>query len=287
MDKASSSILELLGDARPTISFEFFPPKDAAGFDTLRTTFAELQKFNPDFISVTYGAMGSNQDSSLAVVQEFSSQIPTIAHLTCIGATKATITALLDSYSAFGVAGILALRGDIPKTYEGNPLGDFASANDLIIHIDESNFEIGVSAFPEKHPESPSLAHDIEVLKLKQESGANFAMTQLFFEIDAYFQLVAAARDAGITMPIVPGVMPIANAKQVLRMAEMSGAKIPEQLLEELNSAADEETARSIGMAFSAKLANALIAGGAPGIHIFTLNHHKATSELLVAAGLA
>ena len=287
MDKASASITELLNDARPTISFEFFPPKDAAGFDTLRTTFSTLQKFNPDFISVTYGAMGTNQESSLAVVQEFASQIPTIAHLTCIGATKATITALLDSYSAFGVAGILALRGDILKTYEGNPLGDFASANDLIIHIDESNFEIGVSAFPEKHPESPSLAHDIEVLKLKQESGANFAMTQLFFEIDAYFQLVAAARDAGITMPIVPGVMPIANAKQVLRMAEMSGAQLPEKLLNELNSATDEEAARSVGMAFSAELAKSLIAGGAPGLHIFTLNHHKATTELLEAAGLA
>lgn len=287
MDKASASITELLGDARPTISFEFFPPKDAAGFDTLRATFSELQKFNPDFISVTYGAMGSNQESSLAVVQEFASQIPTIAHLTCIGANTASINSLLDSYSASGVAGILALRGDIPKTYEGNPLGDFTSANDLITHIDGINFEIGVSAFPEKHPESPSLAHDIEVLKLKQESGANFAMTQLFFEIDAYFELVAAARNAGITMPIVPGVMPIANAKQVLRMAEMSGAKIPEQLLEELNSASDEETARSIGMAFSAKLAKALVAGGAPGIHIFTLNHHKATAELLVAAGLA
>ena len=287
MDKASVSITELLGDARPTISFEFFPPKDAAGFDTLRTTFSTLQKFNPDFISVTYGAMGSNQESSLAVVQEFANQIPTIAHLTCIGATRATISSLLDSYKSFGVAGILALRGDIPKGYEGNPLGDFASANDLITHIDGSNFEIGVSAFPEKHPESPSLAHDIEVLKLKQESGANFAMTQLFFEIDAYFELVSSARDAGISIPIVPGVMPIANAKQVLRMAEMSGAQIPEKLLNELNSATDEEAARSVGMAFSAELAKSLIAGGAPGLHIFTLNHHKATTELLEAAGLA
>ena len=150
MEKASSKITELLSNARPTISFEFFPPKDAAGFDTLRTTFAQLQKFNPDFISVTYGAMGSNQETSLAVVQEFASQIPTIAHLTCIGATKATISSLLDAYKSFGVAGILALRGDIPKSYEGNPLGDFQSANDLITYIDGSSFEIGVSAFPEK-----------------------------------------------------------------------------------------------------------------------------------------
>lgn len=287
MEKASSKITELLSNARPTISFEFFPPKDAAGFDTLRTTFAQLQKFNPDFISVTYGAMGSNQETSLAVVQEFASQIPTIAHLTCIGATKATISSLLDAYKSFGVAGILALRGDIPKSYEGNPLGDFQSANDLITYIDGSSFEIGVSAFPEKHPESPSLAHDIEILKLKQASGASFAMTQLFFEIEAYFDLVSAAREAGITIPIVPGLMPIANAKQVLRMAEMSGAKIPARLLEQLNSAEDEDSARAVGMEFSAELAKSLITGGAPGVHIFTLNHHKATTELLETAGLA
>ncbi len=287
MDNAPAPISSLLSGARPTLSFEFFPPKDDAGFETLRSTFAHLQKFNPDFISVTYGAMGSNQDSSLAVVQEFAGQVSTIAHLTCIGATTATIDALLDSYSAAGVAGILALRGDTPKDFVGNPLGDFRTANDLVNFVNGSTFEVGVAAFPEKHPESPSLAHDLEVLRIKQESGASFAMTQLFFEIDAYFDLVSSARDAGITIPIVPGVMPIANSKQVLRMAEMSGAMVPKALVDELNSAKDDEAARTIGMRFSAELTKELIAGGAPGIHIFTLNHHKATSELLEAAGLA
>lgn len=287
MTKAPTSITSLLSGARPTISFEFFPPKDEQGFLSLRNTFDVLKKFKPDFVSVTYGAMGSNQASSLAVVQELAGQVPTIAHLTCIGATQTTIRTLLDSYKAADVAGILALRGDTPKDFVGDPLGDFQTANDLVEFVHDSKFEIGVAAFPEKHPESPSLAHDIEVLKIKQRSGAKFAMTQLFFEISAYFELVSEARNAGITIPIVPGLMPIANAKQVLRMAEMSGAKVPKHLVDQLNSARDEDSARAIGMQFSADLAKALVKGGAPGIHIFTLNHHKATSELLEAAGLA
>lgn len=287
MEIGSTQITSLLSGVRPTLSFEFFPPKDDAGFETLRSTFKNLQRFNPDFVSVTYGAMGSNQASSLAVVQELAGQVPTIAHLTCIGATKASIEKLLRSYSDAGVAGILALRGDTPKDFVGNPLGDFRTANDLVSLVSGSKFEVGVAAFPEKHPESPTLAHDLEVLRIKQDSGASFAMTQLFFEIDAYFDLVSSARAANVTMPIVPGVMPIANAKQVLRMAEMSGAMVPKKLVEELNSAKDDEAARAVGMRFSAELTKELIAGGAPGIHIFTLNHHKATSELLEAAGLA
>lgn len=287
MTKAPSSITSLLNEARPTISFEFFPPKDEQGFENLRNTFDVLKKFNPDFVSVTYGAMGSNQASSLAVVQELASQVPTIAHLTCIGATHSTIQTLIDAYKKSNVAGILALRGDTPKDFVGDPLGDFHTANDLVEFVQGSKFEIGVAAFPEKHPESPSLAHDIEVLKIKQRSGAKFAMTQLFFEIEAYFDLVSEARSAGVTIPIVPGLMPIANAKQVLRMAEMSGANVPKHLVEQLSAAPDDDSARAIGMQFSADLGKALLNGGAPGIHIFTLNQHKATSDLLTSVGIA
>jgi methylenetetrahydrofolate reductase (NADPH) len=279
-------ISTLLRQTRPTISFEFFPPKDEAGFESLKESFKQLQEVAPDFISVTYGAMGSNQERSLDVVRELANQIPTIAHLTCIGATRENLRGLLDTYSTLGVAGILALRGDIPKTFEGEPLGDFKRAIDLVDLARATNFQIGVAAFPEKHPESPSLEHDIAVLKLKQESGAGFAMTQLFFDINSYFNLVKSARAAGVSIPILPGLMPIANARQVLRMAEMSGAKVPDELVHELSSAANEEAARIVGMKFSVKLAQELIAGGAPGIHIFTLNHHRAAIELLEGAGL-
>jgi methylenetetrahydrofolate reductase (NADPH) len=277
----------LLSSSRPTISFEFFPPKDEQGFESLRASFAELSKLSPDFISVTYGAMGSNQDRSLAVVQEFANQVPTIAHLTCIGATTKSLTSLLDQYATSEVAAILALRGDLPKDYVGAPFGDFATATDLVELVKVSSFEIGVAAFPEKHPESPSLEHDLAVLKIKQDAGASFAMTQLFFDIEAYFDLVSAAREVGIVIPVVPGLMPIANAKQVLRMAEMSGARVPDVLLKSLELAEDENQARAIGMEFSVNLAKELTSRGAPGLHIFTLNHHRATIELLQGAGLA
>lgn len=277
----------LLSSSRPTISFEFFPPKDEQGFESLRASFAELSKLSPDFISVTYGAMGSNQDRSLAVVQEFANQVPTIAHLTCIGATTKSLTSLLDQYATSEVAAILALRGDLPKDYVGAPFGDFATATDLVELVKVSSFEIGVAAFPEKHPESPSLEHDLAVLKIKQDAGASFAMTQLFFDIEAYFDLVSAAREVGIVIPVVPGLMPIANAKQVLRMAEMSGARVPDVLLKSLGLAEDENQARAIGMEFSVNLAKELTSRGAPGLHIFTLNHHRATIELLQGAGLA
>lgn len=287
MGNVRASITSLLNSPDPTISFEFFPPKDDQGFETLRATFLELAKLNPDFISVTYGAMGSNQDKSLAIVQEFAHQVPTIAHLTCIGATTENLKGLLAQYLEADVAAILALRGDLPKDHAGQPFGDFETATDLVDLVSSTSFEIGVAAFPEKHPESPSLEHDLKVLKIKQEAGATFAMTQLFFDIEAYFDLVSAAREAGLVIPVVPGLMPIANAKQVLRMAEMSGARIPEVLLKKLELAEDEVQARAIGMEFSVKLAKELISRGAPGLHIFTLNHHRATIELLQGAGLA
>lgn len=284
-----TNFLDALGNhVKPTVSFEFFPPKDEVGFDALRHTFSELKKFSPDFVSVTYGAMGSNQSTSLVVVEEFAPQVATIAHLTCIGATETNISNLLQRYENSGVAGVLALRGDVPAHFDGDPLGDFQHADQLVALAKESSqLRVGVAAFPEKHPESQTLEEDLEVLVRKEKLGAEFAMTQLFFEVAAYTNLVERARAAGVTVPIVPGVMPISNAKQVMRMAEMSGAKVPQKLLDELNSAKDEMHAREIGMRFSVEFAKELIAISAPGIHIFTLNHYKAAAELLTEIGLS
>jgi len=274
--------------ASPTLSFEFFPPKDETGWETLKNSVTELQSLSPDFVSITYGAMGSNQDASIAVVEHVAPLIPTIAHLTCIGSKRAQIQALLNKYSVAGVAGILALRGDLPQGLTNFPESDFSYALDLVELVSEStNFEVGVAAFPERHPESSSLDEDVRILLLKQKAGASFAMTQLFFDVRAYTDLVVRARAAGVTIPIVPGVMPIANAKQVLRMAAMSGAHVPNELQIKLETAEDEVVARAIGMEFSAELVRELADAGSPGIHIFTLNHHKAATELVVAAGLA
>jgi methylenetetrahydrofolate reductase (NADPH) len=288
MTTTDGPIASVLNGKRPSLSFEFFPPKDEAGVESLLTAFGKLQKLNPDFVSVTYGAMGSNQESSLNVVERLAKEVPVIAHLTCIGSTRAKITSLLKSYESFGVAGVLALRGDLPKNFEGDPLGDFKNANELVALTREiSDLEIGVSAFPEMHPESPNFAHDIQILKLKQDTGASFAITQMFFDLGAYFNLDESARAAGVTIPIVPGVMPIANAKQALRMAELSGAAVPPELLKSLKSAKDDQHARRIGMEFSIEFSKRLIAEGAPGLHVFTLNQFAAANELLEGIGLA
>lgn len=286
--KKGFSVASELGGDRPTLSFEFFPPKDELGVATLNQTVEELLKVSPDFVSVTYGAMGSNQESSIAVVEKLSPLVPTIAHLTCIGATTAGIQKLMHRYDGAGVAGILALRGDKPQDYSEPTSNDFNYASDLVELVkDSTQFEIGVAAFPEKHPESLTLEDDIKILKMKQDSGANFAMTQLFFDVDAYSKLVEDATAAGVNIPIVPGVMPIANVKQVFRMAQMSGAAIPPKLELALGEARKDEDARAIGMNFSSELVRRLLAIGAPGIHIFTLNQHRAALELVKAAELA
>lgn len=282
------SIAKALTAAAPTLSFEFFPPKDEAGANSLRNSIEELMTLSPDFVSVTYGAMGSNQDSSVAIVEQLSKIVATVAHLTCIGASTSGIQNLLMRYQSAGVAAILALRGDKPKGYDEQPAGDFTYASDLVRQVKQfTSFEVGVAAFPEKHPESHSLADDIRILKMKQDTGASFAMTQLFFDVEAYSQLVSSARAEGVTIPIIPGVMPFANARQVLRMAQMSGATVPPELDLKLSQAFSEEAARTIGMDFSVHLVQDLLAAGAPGIHIFTLNQHRATLELANSANLA
>jgi methylenetetrahydrofolate reductase (NADPH) len=282
------SIAKALTAAAPTLSFEFFPPKDEAGANSLRNSIEELMTLSPDFVSVTYGAMGSNQDSSIAIVEQLSKIVATVAHLTCIGASTSGIQNLLMRYQSAGVAAILALRGDKPKGYDEQPAGDFTYASDLVRQVKQfTSFEVGVAAFPEKHPESHSLADDIRILKMKQDTGASFAMTQLFFDVEAYSLLVSSARAEGVTIPIIPGVMPFENARQVLRMAQMSGATVPPELDLKLSQAFSEEAARAIGMDFSVHLVQDLLAAGAPGIHIFTLNQHRATLELANSANLA
>jgi methylenetetrahydrofolate reductase (NADPH) len=245
-------------------------------------SFDALLELSPDFVSVTYGAGGSNQAKSLAVLAKMAARIPTIGHLTCVGATFESTRKTIASFEDVGVAAILAIRGDAPKD---NPdalsQGELKTALELVEQVHEhSDMEVGVAAFPEIHPESPNLAQDIKVLKLKQDAGAKYAFTQLFFKVDAYVELVSAARAAGVVIPIVPGVMPISNAKGVLRMAELSGAEVPADLVAELLAAGDDELARDIGMAFSIKFAKDLLAAGAPGLHIFSLNHHRAAEEL-------
>jgi methylenetetrahydrofolate reductase (NADPH) len=272
---------------QPSLSFEFFPPKDEEGAASLWRSYEKLLEVSPDFVSVTYGAGGSNRETSLGVVDRMAKDILTIGHLTCVGSTFAGTRETINRFQDAGVKSILALRGDSPI---GDPdalsKGELKTALDLVSLVrDETSLEIGVAAFPEVHPESPNMAHDAEVLALKQSAGASYAMTQLFFTVEAYLQLVDAAKQAGSTMPIIPGVMPITNAARIMRMADMSHAKIPSELLTQLENA-DEQQARDIGMRYSIELTQGLIAAGAPGVHVFTLNLAKAALEVARGAGL-
>jgi methylenetetrahydrofolate reductase (NADPH) len=288
-----SAIVEALNrranGGNPTLSFEFFPPKDDAGFATLNDSFEQLQRLSPDFVSVTYGAGGSNRERSIAVVESFSSRVATIGHLTCVGATRQSTQAVIAQFEQAGVAGILAIRGDNPAD---NPdalsQGELKRAVELVSLAQESSsLPVGVAAFPEKHPESVDIAADVRVLKIKQDAGARFAVTQLFFAASHYVELVDAAREAGVTMPILPGLMPIANAKNVLRMAQLSGASVPSDLHGRLISAPDDDAAREIGMAYTVQLGRELLEAGAPGLHIFALNQSKAATRVAQEVGLA
>ncbi len=275
-------------NGQKTLSFEFFPPKDQDAEASLWRNYSKLLEVSPDFVSVTYGAGGSNRETSLAVVDRMARDVFTIGHLTCVGSTYGGSREIIKHFEQAGVGSILALRGDSPRD-QPNALekGELKTAIELVELVrGESSLEVGVAAFPEKHPESPSLQHDAQVLSLKQNAGASFAMTQLFFSVDAYLEIQAKAIAAGTTLPIIPGVMPISNAAKVLRMAEMSGAAVPSDLLRRLQNA-DEDEARVIGMDYTLQFANDLLAAGAPGLHIFTLNFSKAAIEVAKGCGLA
>lgn len=275
-------------DSSPSLSFEFFPPKDDAGLEKLWAAFDRLLAVNPDFVSVTYGAGGSNREKSFAIVERMAPQVLTIGHLTAVGATKDSTREIIERYRSAGVTSILALRGDSPKDQpDALERGELKTALELVkLARQEFDCEVGVAAFPEVHPESPSLEHDANVLRLKQDAGATFAMTQLFFTVEAYQRLVQTNQRHGVELPIIPGLMPIANAKNVIRMAELSGASIPQPLLAKLESATTDDEARRIGMDYSIQLGLDLLAAGAPGLHIFSLNHEAAALELSRGVGL-
>ena len=275
-------------DNRQTLSFEFFPFRDSEAAITLWRTFDLALDAGAEFVSLTYGAGGSSQERSFEVLERMAPQISTIGHLTAVGATRSGTEATIRRFEGLGVASVLALRGDSPK---GDPdalaRGEISTALELLELVANcSSLETGVAAFPEKHPESPSLEHDAEVLKLKQAAGAKYAITQLFFTVDAYLDLLAANRAAGVEIDVIPGVMPISNTKQVLRMAEMSGAKVPDRLVQALDGL-DDAAARKVGMDFSVQLAGELLRVGAPGVHLFTLNRHEGALQIAREIGLA
>lgn len=278
---------DLLAAGR-TYSFEFSPPKTAAASLSLGHTIAELEPLGPSFVSVTYGAGGSTRehtrDTVLWVRRE--TEVPPMAHLTCVGHTRDEISAIVSTYVEAGVENVLALGGDPPKDPSEARPSDYEHAIDLVEQLRaEANLSLGVAAHPEGHPRSPDLATDRRHLAEKLRL-ADFAITQFFFDIEHYVSLVNDLADLGVTKPVLPGIMPVTNIAQVTRMAELSGAEFPAWLRDRLDAASDPEDMRRIGIEAATELCAALLETGAPGLHFYTLNKSSATREIYAQLGL-
>ena len=285
-------ISELFAQQRPLRSLEFFPPRDEAGLTALRATAVALAKIKPDFVSVTYGAGGSTQERS-AQVSEFlrgECGFTVMPHLTCVGHSHAELADIADRIHAGGFRNIMTLRGDPPSgTTTFVPYQDgLRYASDLVALLKSRHpdFCLGVGGYPEKHPEATSAEADLANLKRKVDAGASFVTTQLFFDNDLYYRFVDQCRAAGITVPIVPGLMPVLSLKQIQRFTTMCGASLPQKLVTRLEHAAEHhEVVESVGIDWALTQIRDLLAQGAPGYHLYIMN--RAKSALALAAGLA
>jgi len=286
-------ISEAFATQRPFFSFEFFPPRDDEGSRRLLGTIAALHGLRPAFVSITYGAGGSTRARTVALAKEIQQQIglTVVAHATCIGADRAELRALFDDLARAGIENVLALRGDPPAgaPFEPTP-GGFAHASELIAMLRRNyDFCIGAACYPEKHPEAASIEDDTVHLKQKVDAGADFLVSQLFFDNAHFFEFERRARSAGIDLPILPGLMPITNFAQIQRFVAVCGASIPPKLRVEMESRkGDDKAVEDLGVAYASMQVLGLLQGGAPGIHFYTLNRSPATraivSSLLAAS---
>jgi methylenetetrahydrofolate reductase (NADPH) len=266
------------------LSFEFFPPKSTEGMDKLRETRLQLAQFNPEFFSVTFGAGGSTRDRTMDTVLEIQHEgFQAAPHISCISSGKAEIRDLLLAYQAQGIKRLVALRGDIPSGEVS--AGDFRYASELVqfIRAETGNhFHIEVAAYPEFHPEARTPAADLQNLKRKVDAGANSAITQYFYNADAYFRFVEQCDALGITIPIVPGIMPIYNITQLARFSSICGAEIPRWLKMRLEEYGDDMTSlRAFGVDVVSELCDTLLAWGAPSLHFYTLNQAGTISNII------
>jgi len=283
-------ISKLYGQGRPIFSFEFFPPKTDKAAQGLMQTVRDLRElYAPDFVSVTYGAGGTTRGRTIELVSRIQSELSTtaMAHLTCVGHSKAELTDLFKRFESRGISNVLALRGDAPDPEQGFvPAEDgFAHASELAEFIRaNSKLCVGGACYPEKHPESASAEDDMRWTRHKVDQGVGFLITQLFFDNESYFGFVDRARDAGISVPIIPGIMPITNVKQIERFTKMCGAKIPEALNERMQRfAEDAPSVMAIGIEHAIRQCRSLLDAGAPGVHFYTLNKSHATRSVLAA----
>ena len=293
MTQTASSEPQTLGDlirrGERSISFEFMPPRDDAGVEQLWQAIRDLEPYAPTFVSVTYGAGGTTRDTTVAITGRIAREtsLRAVGHLTCVGHTREEIESVLQAYAEAGVRNVLALRGDPQEgpTAPWTPTaGGFTYASELVeLASAHGGFSVGVAAFPEGHPASDSRDQDAWVLAEKARKGAEFAVTQLFFRASDYTDLVERVRAQGVDIPILPGIMPITSLGQVKRMAELSGAQLPDELLARFDGAEEPAEVRAVGVQIATELCQELLAAGAPGLHFYTLNRSRATLEIFQA----
>ncbi len=289
---ADRPISEKFATQQTVRSLEFFPPKDEAGVEALRLTAAALKRIAPDFVSVTYGAGGSTRERTAQVSRLLRTEIgfTVMPHLTCVGHSRAELNGIADDLHAAGYRNIMTLRGDPPKgSTEFVPCQDgLRHASDLVALLKARHADLclGVAGYPEKHPEAASPDADLDNLKRKVDAGAAFVTTQLFFDNALYYRFVEKCRARGLTVPVVPGIMPVLSLKQIKRFTEMCGASLPEKLIKRLEAAGDSpEIVESVGNEWAVTQIRDLLAHGAPGYHLYIMN--RAKSALALAAGLA
>ncbi|MFL6065469.1 MAG: methylenetetrahydrofolate reductase [NAD(P)H] [Friedmanniella sp.] len=282
------TVAELLATStRPLFSFELFPPKDEAQSRQLWQTVRELESLGADFVSVTYGASGSTRERTIEATEAIAlnTTLRTVAHLTCASQSREQLRRVIGSYAAAGLRHILAIRGDMPggprEPWVRHPDG-LDNATELVGLIRElGDFCVGVGAFPDPHPSSLDAQLDARILVDKARAGASYAITQLFFRPEDYFALVQRVRGLGCDLPIIPGIMPITNLRQVSRFAELSGAALPPAVVDRVEAVAgDDDAVRRVGIALGTEMSHALLDGGAPGLHFYTQNRSRATREI-------
>ena len=280
--------------ARPFYSLEFFPPKDEAQWPEFFAAVEKLKALDPLFASVTYGAGGGTQDSTLAVTKKIKAMgINPMPHLTCVNATAERLAAFLRELETAGIENVMALRGDAPQT-EGFSwdASEFRYASDLVSFARREfpGICLGVAGYPAAHPESPSFSSDIAHVKTKLDAGADFAVTQIFFDVREYFAMVERLRDMGVTKPVLPGILPIQSLDSIRRILQLCGANIPGKLylaLEDANKAGGVQAVRDVGLRFAVNQIRQLIDNGAPGIHLYTLNRAGMCLRIAEEAGIA
>jgi methylenetetrahydrofolate reductase (NADPH) len=277
----------IAGSDEPVFSFEFFPPKTPEGETTLRETLATLGDLNPSFVSVTYGAGGTTRARTVEITKWIKQDlgIEAMAHLSCVGESVERLREILDEIGEAGIENVLALRGDPPRgetEWKPHPGGLLYSTELATLIAEDYGYSIGAACFPEVHPEAKDLASDLRFLKEKVSAGARFLVTQLFFDNELYFDFVREARAVGIDVPIVAGIMPITNFKQITTITGMCGATIPPGVMTELERRADDPDAvLQFGVAYATQQCADLLRRGAPGIHFYTLNRSPATRAIL------